>query len=375
MNAMTLRRRVLWGLLAAKVVAGCGLVWDIRWHVLVGRDSFWIPPHVMTYAGVTALVILSLGILLAETAAARRHRLPGDSVRVAGLVGTRGFHLAWWAIVLTILAAPIDDLWHRLFGIDVTLWSPPHLLGLVGGLLNTLGCLLIALEVYAPASRARLAALLLGGALLFGGLHITLTPSVLVAFLQGGLFFFTYAILGGGLFTFALVLTAKLSGLRGAPLLVVAGGVLVMLSMLTVSSLGFALIQPVSHLQEAIAADPTSPIALAHEIARRNGTTPGFSLRLQLFPLLPAALMAVVDARRRWRAASLTFGLALVTVTGVMFSRAPALAHALPSASDSVLAAALTAAAALLGGWLALRLADLVVAPAARTTALSAVGV
>ena len=36
-------------------------------------------------------------------------------------------HLAWWGILITILAAPIDDLWHRLFGLDVTLRSPPHL--------------------------------------------------------------------------------------------------------------------------------------------------------------------------------------------------------------------------------------------------------
>ena len=54
--------------------------------------------------------------------------------------GTRG--------PLTVLAAPIDDLWHRLFGIDVTLWSPPHLLGILGGVVNSWGCLLIAREIY-----------------------------------------------------------------------------------------------------------------------------------------------------------------------------------------------------------------------------------
>ena len=48
---------------------------------------------------------------------------------VAGFAGTRGFHLAAWGIGLTVLAAPIDDLWHRLFGIDVTLWTLPYLLG------------------------------------------------------------------------------------------------------------------------------------------------------------------------------------------------------------------------------------------------------
>jgi len=44
---------------------------------------------------------------------------------------------------------------HRLFGIDVTLWSPPHLLGLLGVAINTLACLLIAREAYPARGWAR----------------------------------------------------------------------------------------------------------------------------------------------------------------------------------------------------------------------------
>src|SRR5437773_11528214 len=113
---MTLRRRALWGLLLAKAVAGIGVGWDIRWHIVIGRDSFWIAPHVMTYAGVALAAILSLGVLLHETwspSAAMRNAggtgpgglraggpTPSGPVppafRIAGLVGTRGYHLAWW---------------------------------------------------------------------------------------------------------------------------------------------------------------------------------------------------------------------------------------------------------------------------------------
>lgn len=49
------RRAALWTLLAAKLLGGWGLGWDIRWHLFVGRDSFWIPPHVMTYSHAPAL--------------------------------------------------------------------------------------------------------------------------------------------------------------------------------------------------------------------------------------------------------------------------------------------------------------------------------
>src|SRR5215813_2715901 len=85
---ITVRRAALWTLLASKVIAGWGVQWDIQWHVVIGRDSFWIPPHLMTYAGVSAAVILSFGMLALET-----WRGTG-AVRVLGLSGSRGFQLA-----------------------------------------------------------------------------------------------------------------------------------------------------------------------------------------------------------------------------------------------------------------------------------------
>jgi uncharacterized membrane protein YbhN (UPF0104 family) len=55
---LTVARAGLWTLLAAHLVTVCGTSWDIRWHLLIGRDSFWIPPHLMTYSGVTMIVLV-----------------------------------------------------------------------------------------------------------------------------------------------------------------------------------------------------------------------------------------------------------------------------------------------------------------------------
>jgi len=49
-STVAVRRAGLWGLLVSKLIGGWGVQWDIQWHVIIGRDSFWIPPHVMTYA-------------------------------------------------------------------------------------------------------------------------------------------------------------------------------------------------------------------------------------------------------------------------------------------------------------------------------------
>src|SRR5439155_7704214 len=92
--ALVVRRAALWGLLVSKLIGGWGVQWDIQWHVIIGRDSFWIPPHVMTYAGVSAAVLLSFGVLVWETLGPGPDDALGPRATVLGLQGTRGYHLA-----------------------------------------------------------------------------------------------------------------------------------------------------------------------------------------------------------------------------------------------------------------------------------------
>ena len=352
---MTGRRRALWALLAAKLVGSWGVGWDIRWHLVIGRDSFWIAPHVMTYASVVVACAISFGVLVVETWRARGETTSG-TITIAGLRGTRGFHLSWWGMAIVILAAPIDDLWHRLFGLDVTLWSPPHLLGLAGYQVSNLGALLIALEVY-DAGAKRWTALVTSGVFLLGTFYILVDQSVQTGFHRGSIFFFTFPILGALAFTFALVLVARLAMGRGTPLVLVVGALLTQVSILLIGDVGFALIEPTSTIEEAIATDPASPVAVAHEMARRNGMAPGRSMVLRWIPLLPAAVMSLADPLRRWRLAASVFGLTLAATSAGVLGRLPALSHALPSLTDGALALVLALACAVAAGWSAVKVA------------------
>jgi hypothetical protein len=344
---MSFRRAALWTLLLSKLIAGWGVQWDIQWHVLIGRDSFWIPPHLLTYAGVTLAVVVSFGVLAWET-------LTGagpDGLRILGLRGTRGFHLAAWGMALTVLAAPIDDLWHRLFGLDVTLWSPPHLLGIVGAAINSLACLLIAREVYPAGSGARFAALIVTGAMLYGGLHLTVDPSTRVAYLHGGVLFYTLAILSAAILPIALVTTARLSGSRWAPVLLLLVLIGLGAAGQQIARKGFEVLRPVSVIDAEIAKDPTSPIAVATLMARKEGGTPGqLGGRQHVFALLPALAMVLVDARRRPLAATVAYAVTLFAVLAWRLPSRPSLAAMAPGLPDTVLALLLTIAAALAGG-------------------------
>lgn len=362
---MTRLRVALWVLLAGKLLGAWGLTWDIQWHLLIGRDTFWIPPHLMMYGGIIAGLLFVVAVLGLDTIDAQRGRPPRGSVTILGLTSTRGVHLAVWGIALLILAAPIDDLWHRLFGLDVTLWSPPHLLGLLGSAINTLGTLLIALDAYPAGGRARWAALVLGGGLLYGGVRVVLEPSWLTAYTRGGIAFHTFAILGALLLPLALLPAARLLDRRWAPVLVVVAALAITFVGEQIARAGFALLQPVSVLGEAIQKDPDSPIALAAAIrAKSRGAGMPMPVRL-LLPVVAAAVMGALDVRRRPALASAGYGVMLLILYGWSTSRSPAFAPLVPSAFETAAALLLVIVAAIAGAMVARRLADALEPPAA----------
>src|SRR6266542_4214149 len=55
------RRRSALDTVEAAIVGGVllfllGGYWDVAWHVEIGRDTFWSPPHLLLYAGVLGVL-------------------------------------------------------------------------------------------------------------------------------------------------------------------------------------------------------------------------------------------------------------------------------------------------------------------------------
>jgi hypothetical protein len=137
---------------AGGLVAIVGTYWDDAWHTDRGRDSFFIAPHLTLYGGVGVAGAVALGWAARRWAASRGR----------GVVADRSLALALAGLAATVVSAPVDDAWHRLFGRDAVLWSPPHLLGV----LATLALVTGLLTGLAPAAGRRAAAVRLVGAAL-----------------------------------------------------------------------------------------------------------------------------------------------------------------------------------------------------------------
>lgn len=139
------------------VVAGAlGLVatyWDDGWHTEIGRDSALIPPHLLLYLSVGLVGVVLAGWVLTTLWHTR-------SVRA--VLAMPGLALAVTAGLVTAGAAPADAAWHAAFGRDAVLWSPPHLLSVIGTAVLVVAVLL-GTTGSRPA-RTALAVLLLGAA-------------------------------------------------------------------------------------------------------------------------------------------------------------------------------------------------------------------
>ena len=142
----------LYAVLFASTCVVVGVLWDISWHVSIGRDSFWTPAHMAIYLGgvIAGLTCgwLALHVTFAGSPDERAQAVSFWRVFRAPI----GAWVCIWGTIAMLTSAPFDDWWHNAYGLDVKILSPPHVLLAVG-----IGAISYGAMLMAAAHRNRLA--------------------------------------------------------------------------------------------------------------------------------------------------------------------------------------------------------------------------
>lgn len=134
----------IWTSIIGVTSAIIGGHWDISWHRSIGRDDFWTPAHIAIYlCGVMAG--LSCAYLILATTFGKSLYPKEATVKMWGFRGPVGAFLTAWGGVAMLTSAPFDDWWHNAYGLDVKIFSPPHVLLIMGVLAIQTGALLLML--------------------------------------------------------------------------------------------------------------------------------------------------------------------------------------------------------------------------------------
>jgi len=122
---------------ASLITALLGMYWDISLHIDNGRDAGPLanPAHYLILFGLFG--IFTAGFLSMV--------IPKEKPCPTAIRLFDGWHAPLGGVLMAacggfaLIGFPLDDVWHRLFGQDVTLWGPTHLMLIGGASLSLVG--------------------------------------------------------------------------------------------------------------------------------------------------------------------------------------------------------------------------------------------
>jgi hypothetical protein len=124
-----------------------GVLWDIAWHMTIGRDGLFSAPHNAIYLG-AALAGLISGYQVLKTSFFGTKAEKAKMVNFWGIFySSLGGMFCIWGGFAAGTSAPFDDWWHNTYGLDVKIFSPPHTVLALGLLSIQIGAMISVLSV------------------------------------------------------------------------------------------------------------------------------------------------------------------------------------------------------------------------------------
>jgi hypothetical protein len=121
--------------IAGNTIQMLGTYWDLWWHINIGRESFWIPPHEAVLVG-WAIVVFGTGLGFLADRERQYHERRGLP-RI-----TLGYLLVGAGLICMLVAAYLDDIRHRTSRLPDMIITPTHFFLFASGFTVGLGIML-----------------------------------------------------------------------------------------------------------------------------------------------------------------------------------------------------------------------------------------
>jgi hypothetical protein len=121
-----------------------GFIWDVSWHIGNGRDPGPLanPAHYFIIIGLFGIFVAGMTAIV----------IPFEKPGPAAVRITQNWHAPVGGVLMAgcglyaMTGFPLDDIWHRIFGQDVTLWGPTHLMMIGGACFSLFAVLMLERE-------------------------------------------------------------------------------------------------------------------------------------------------------------------------------------------------------------------------------------
>jgi hypothetical protein len=130
----------IWLMVAGITITLAGGTWDFAWHMSIGRDTLWTPPHILVQLG-GLLVGIACAHAILSTTLASASAARAASVQVMAFHGPGGAFIAVWGCVAMLASEPFDNWWHNAYGLDVKIVTPPHVVLALGYFATQVGAM------------------------------------------------------------------------------------------------------------------------------------------------------------------------------------------------------------------------------------------
>jgi len=146
---------ILFLMVPAMAFVGFGAYWDVSWHSESFRETIFTPSHLS----------IVLGIVLAQIAAIGLLRREKKGSWIEHIKQNKSAKIALFILLIPLIGGPLDEIWHTQFGVDASLWAPPHIIITFGFV--TMGLLLVTMNVEQETAMVKLFRILILGGILF----------------------------------------------------------------------------------------------------------------------------------------------------------------------------------------------------------------